>query len=373
MCVEGPVARQVSGQSSEEPKVKVQLMIVVAVLVLVALVSRMVTYSLRFTEVAVVTTFGEAGENSTITEPGLHFKAPYPIQAVTRYDTRVRFMQTRSETQQTADDRQIVVESFALWRVRDPLAFFQRFSNAGEREADHYRRAEEILKSALRSALSETSRYRMEDLFTSQGNSKLPELEARVLAAMTGSVAGQTIGQSLETAGITVEAIGINRVVLPEETTTAVFDRMAADRDRLVKEIESQGTSSADAIRSSADAKAETIRAFAYAKAEEIRTQGDIEASKYLELMNVNPDLAIFLRNIEFISTVLSKRITLVLPTNLPGIGLFSPDALDKTPSGSIPSSGFRREPGPAGASATPVSDPDEPVTESAGATGGDR
>jgi len=317
--------------------VKVQLMIVVSVLVLLALVSRMVTYSLRFTEVAVVTTFGEAGENSTISEPGLHFKAPYPIQSVTRYDTRVRFLQTRSETQQTADDRQIVVESFALWRVRDPLAFFQRFSNAGEREADHSRRAEEILKSALRSALSETSRYRMDELFTAQGQSKLPELEARVLAAMTGGGAAGSIGQSLASAGITVEAIGINRVVLPEETTTAVFSRMSADRDRLVKEIESQGNSSADAIRSSAEAKAETIRAYVNARAEEIRTQGDIEAAKYLEMMASNPELAKFLRNIEFISTVLSRRITLVLPTNMPGIGLFSPDALDRIPAGTIP------------------------------------
>ena len=317
---------------------KVQLMIVVSVLVLLALVSRMVTYSLRFTEVAVVTTFGEAGENSTISEPGLHFKAPYPIQSVTRYDTRVRFLQTRSETQQTADDRQIVVESFALWRVRDPLAFFQRFSNAGEREADHYRRAEEILKSALRSALSETSRYRMEELFTTQGQSKLPELEAGVLAAMTGGGGSGSIGQSLSSAGIVVEAIGINRVVLPEETTTAVFSRMSADRDRLVKEIESQGNSTADAIRSSAEARAETIRAYVTARAEEIKTQGDIEAAKYLEMMSSNPELAKFLRNIEFISTVLSRRITLVIPTNMPGMGLFSPDALDRVPPGSIPS-----------------------------------
>lgn len=352
---------------------KVQLMIVVSVLVLLALVSRMVTYSLRFTEVAVVTTFGEAGENSTISKPGLHFKAPYPIQAVTRYDTRVRFLQTRSETQQTADDRQIVVESFAMWRVRDPLAFFQRFSNAGEREADHYRRAEEILKSALRSALSETSRYRMDDLFTTQGESKLPELEARVLAAMSGTGgASGSIGQSLESAGITVESIGINRVVLPEETTTAVFNRMTADRDRLVKEIESQGNSTADAIRSSADAKAETIRAYANARAEEIRTQGDIEAAKYLEMMSANPELAIFLRNIEFISTVLSRRITLVLPTSMPGIGLFSPDALDKVPSGAIPSAGFPETWDQPEAAVSPEADGDEPVMENADAGVGD-
>ncbi|MBX3317521.1 MAG: hypothetical protein KF902_11755 [Phycisphaeraceae bacterium] len=320
---------------------KVQLMIVVAAVVLIALVSRMVTYSLRFTEVAVVTTFGEAGENSTITSPGLHFKAPYPIQSVTKYDTRVRFMQTRSETQQTADDRQIVVEAFVTWRVRDPLAFFQRFSNAGEREADHYRRAEEILRSALRSGLSETSRYRMDELFTSEGRSKLPELEARVLATMTGTGTG---GQSLASAGILVEAVGVNRVVLPEETTTAVFDRMAADRDRLVKEIEAQGFSSAEAIRSSARAQAETIRAFASARAEEIRTQGDIEGARFLGMMSANPELATFLRNMEFMATVMSRRITLVFPTTMPGFDVFRPDLFNGLKRGEIPTSGFSPE-----------------------------
>lgn len=320
---------------------KVQLMIVVAAVVLVALLSRMVTYSLRFTEVAVVTTFGEAGENSTITKAGLHFKAPYPIQSVTKYDTRVRFLQARSETQQTADDRQIVVEAFVTWSVRDPLAFFQRFSNAGEREADHYRRAEEILRSALRSGLSETSRYRMEELFTSEGSSKLPELEARVLAAMTGTGTG---GQSLDSSGIVVEAVGINRVVLPEETTTAVFDRMAADRDRLVKEIQAQGASSAEAIISSARAKAETIRAFASARAEEIRTQGDIEGAKFLGQMNTFPELAIFLRNVEFMATVMSRRITLVFPTSMPGFDLFRPDLFNGLKRGEVPASGFSPE-----------------------------
>ncbi len=320
---------------------KVQLMIVVAAAVLVALLSRMVTYSLRFTEVAVVTTFGEAGDNSTITQAGLHFKAPYPIQSVTKYDTRVRFLQARSETQQTADDRQIVVEAFVTWSVRDPLAFYQRFSNAGEREADHYRRAEEILRSALRSGLSETSRYRMEELFTSEGSSKLPELESRVLTAMTG---GGTGGQSLDSSGIVVNSVGINRVVLPEETTTAVFDRMAADRDRLVKEIEAQGMSSAAAIRSSATAKAETIKAFASARAEEIRTQGDIEGAKYLEKMNAYPELAIFLRNVEFMATVMSRRLTLVFPTSMPGFDLFRPDLFNGLKRGEIPASGFSPE-----------------------------
>lgn len=317
---------------------KLQLMITMALVVLVALVSRMVTYSVRFTEVAVVTTFGEASEKSTVAEPGLHFKAPYPIQAVTKYDTRIRFLQTRSETQQTADDRQIVVEAFAMWRVEDPLLFFQRFSGAGDREADHYRRAEEILRSAMRSAMAESSRYRMDELFTSEGRSKLPELEAGVLSTMVGTSVGT---QTLASSGIKVESVGISRVVLPEETTTAVFERMAADRDRLVKQIESQGLSAAETIRSTAQSKAQRISEFANARGAEIRTRGDIEAAKYLELMNQEPALAIFLREMDLLANAMAKRATLVLSTDMPGIRSFRPDAMSKVKGGEIPDSGF--------------------------------
>lgn len=317
---------------------KLQLMITMALVVLVALVSRMVTYSVRFTEVAVVTTFGEASEKSTVAEPGLHFKAPYPIQAVTKYDTRIRFLQTRSETQQTADDRQIVVEAFAMWRVEDPLLFFQRFSGAGDREADHYRRAEEILRSAMRSAMAESSRYRMDELFTSEGRSKLPELEAGVLATMVGTSVGT---QTLASSGIKVESVGISRVVLPEETTTAVFERMAADRDRLVKQIESQGLSAAETIRSTAQSKAQRISEFANARGAEIRTRGDIEAAKYLELMNQEPALAIFLREMDLLANAMAKRATLVLSTDMPGIRSFRPDAMSNVKGGEIPDSGF--------------------------------
>src|SRR5688500_4082532 len=126
------------------------------------------TYTVRFTENAVLTTFGKAGENAQKTQPGLKFKWPDPIQSVTKYDTRSGFRQTQSETQQTADSRQLVVEAFCTWKVADPLLFFQRFSNAGDRSADHYRKAEEVLRGSLRSAMGETSKYRMDELFTTR-------------------------------------------------------------------------------------------------------------------------------------------------------------------------------------------------------------
>jgi membrane protease subunit HflC len=308
--------------------------IVVGVFVLI-LAAFMCTYTVRFTETAVLTTFGKAGQNAIKSEPGLYFKVPYPIQNYVKYDTRVRYLQARSETQQTADNRQIIIESFCTWRVSDPLKFFQRFSNAGDRALDHYRKAEEIIRGNLRSALGATSRFRMDELFNPDAKAgRLGELEQAVQGVLTTK---DPSGVSISDYGIAVVDVGVSRILLPEATTQAVNERMAANRDRLAQELTSQGESVASAIRSKADADAQRITAFAERRAQEIRTRGDLEAAEFLKQMDTNPELAVYLNNINFMRDALAKRTTLVLPTSFPGMGLFKPDALDGLKPGQIP------------------------------------
>lgn len=309
--------------------------VVLAVVFVAALLSYTVTYTVRFTERAVLTTFGKAGEGAIKEQPGLKFKWPSPIQSVTKYDTRLRFLQARSQTQQTADNRQIVVEAYCTWRVADPLKFFQRFSNAGDRASEHYRKADETLQSALRSAIGATSRYPMTQLFSAEpGGTKLPALEKDILTAMT---AVDKTGESLSAYGVKVEDVGINRVVLPEETTKAVFERMGTNRERLAQEIIGRGDAEAQGIRSTAEMQARNIRSFADARAQEIRNIGDEEAAEYLSKMKENPELAVFLKNMEFLREVLAKRITLVLPQSTPGLELVPSDSLNNLKAGQVP------------------------------------
>lgn len=310
-----------------------------AVLFVLAIIAFAFTYTVRFTEKAVVTTFGRAGENAVIESPGLKFKWPYPIQSVTKYDTQVRVLQTRSQTQQTADDAQIIVEAFATWRVSNPLSFFQRFSNAGGRAEDHYSQAEDILRTTLRSALGETSKYRLDELFNADPQqSKLGELERRIFAQL-GSQALDAGGQSggLGDYGIEVTLVGVNRVVLPEDTTKEVIKRMGANRDRLAQELESQGAARATAIRAKASADARKIRAFAERRAAEIRAKGEDEASEFLAQQASHPELAVFLQNVEMMREAMAKRFTLVLSASDFGMGLFSPSALEGLGSGEFP------------------------------------
>jgi len=312
---------------------------ILATVFVLALAAYMMTYTVKFTETAVLTTFGQADPQTSVkSQPGLGFKWPFPIQSVTTYDKRLRFVEAKSETQQTADSRQIIVQSFATWRVKDPLKFFQRFSTAGVRADDHYNRAAETLKASLRSAMGATSRFRMDELFNaSSGQSKLPELEKAIASAIRTAADAQGQQTGLDEFGIELADVGVSRILLPGDTTQKVFERMGANRDRLAAELQSQGESTAQAIRSKARADAEKIESFAKARAADIRSVGDIEANEFVAQMNANPELAVFLRNMEFMRDALSKRTTLVLPTSAPGMGLFRPDALERAGAGKIP------------------------------------
>ena len=306
----------------------------VTIVFALALLARAVTYTVRFTEAAVLTTFGKsAAESGKSISPGLHFKWPDPVQSVTKYDTRKRFVQTRSETQQTRDSRQLIVEGYCTWKVSDPLEFFKRFSNAGTLAKDHFDKAETVIRDNLRSALGETSSYSMDELFTAGSRtSKLPELEQRVLAALKTKG-----GASLDAYGIQVEEVGINRLRLPEEVTKAVMESMRSDRNRLVQTLQSRGASQAQTITTAAEANASRIEKFAEAYAEEIRRQGEVEATQFVAQQNEAPELAIFLKQVDLMKTALAKRMTFIFTTDDAGFEAMNPQAMSSERTNRVP------------------------------------
>jgi len=298
----------------------------------------MVTFTVSYTDQAVLATFGRAGDGSVIDEPGLKFKLPAPIQSTTVYDTRVRFLEARLEQQQTADDRQIVVKSFLTWSVSDPLVFYQRFSgSAGSETREHYRKAEDTLTSLLRSAVAEISRYELGELFApEEGASKLSELEDAILARIRGGENG-----SISDYGIEVAMVGINAVELTSDTTKDVFDRMKSRREKLAAKAESEGNAAATAIMSETESDVRRIRAFAQLRAAELSNEGGIEAAAYLAELQEEPELAVFMQFLNLMSDGFGKRATLVLPTSMLGLQIFSPDIMSKVQRGELPDIGF--------------------------------
>ena len=181
-----------------------------------------------------------------------------------------------------------------------------------------------MLRDLLRSAMGEASKFRMDELFTpTPGGSRLPELESRVANLLER---GGEAGQALSSYGIEIVSVGIDRISLPEETTESVITRMGANRDRLAERFESEGRSQAQAIRAEADSNAEKILAFARRRADEILARGEAEAAPYLAEQNVNPDLAVFIQNINMIREAMAKKVTLIFSTSDYGMQLFDPD-----------------------------------------------
>lgn len=318
-------------------KPKLILTFGVAILFVVVLLVYAMTFTVRFTEAAVVTYFGEVSDE--ITEPGLRFKWFYPIEGVTKYETTNRLSQARIETYQTRDDRQLIVGAFAIWRVKPEQVgtFYRRFSNSGPRAADHYRAAATLVEDTLRSSMSELSAYTMSDLFTpNESASLLEQLEDRVLAQMKSTLEGQ--GE--RSFGIEVVQAGVARTSLPQTTTEAALERMRQDRARIVTSLQERGNSEAGAIRSQAESNAAKIRSFAEARARQIRARGDQEAARYLAQMTEVPGLAIYLKNLELLEEAMFSRATLLFSTDTPGLNLLDPSLFESAQPGTIPGTG---------------------------------
>jgi membrane protease subunit HflC len=294
---------------------------VIAALVLFALLALFTTtYTVRFNEVAIRTTFGKVGAGSVIDSPGLHFKLPAPAQRVTRLDTRLQLLETPFETVPTTDGQQVVVRAFLLWQVDTredgPLTYAKKYPSGDPAETNGLIGARVL--TAVRTALS---RYQFADLVGAQSN--LPAAEDSILAELA----------SLRDDGISPVTVGISQVVLPPATTTAVLRRMEAQAKVLALAERQKGQSEATNILSAANSKADRILSFASVLAEEIRSKGGERAAEYLSAMAQDEEFAIFLIWVDTLRAAFSKYTTIILPATIEPAHLLNPN-VKLSPSG---------------------------------------
>lgn len=308
---------------------KLLLRAIILALIVIPLLLYATTYNVRFTEAAVVTTFGNSDPDSVVFDPGLRWQWPWPVQSVTKYDRRGRFVQTRSTSVQTEDKSEVIVEAFAVWRVKDPLVYFQRFSNSGPRSETHLEAGSEAVRSRMLGAVSEISGFSLDELFTvERDSSRIPDLETAIQRRIVGGN-DENDQTSLGSYGIELATVGINRIVVPESTTAKIIQRMGESRDRIANEIQAEGDAVARTIRARSQSEAAKIEAFARRRADEIRALGESEAAEFYAQQNAEPELAQFLAKIESMRSTLAERFTLVLSESDYGFSMFSPDALD--------------------------------------------
>ena len=266
-------------------------------LVVVVLALFAVVFQVRQTETAIVMQFGEPVKS--ITSPGLYFKWPMPIQRVQTFDSRCRLYEGVLEETNTAGNEPIIVHSYVVWRIADPARYLVAVQDM--------RSAEEKLRSLLRNTQNSVigRHYFSEFVNTNPELIKFEQIESEMLAEIAGHAMTQY--------GMEIQTVGIKRLMISEKVTEKVFERMKADRKRRTESILAAGNSEAEGIRSDALAKQKELLAVAESQAKAIRGAGDAEAAKYYQMLEADPELAMFLRDIEALKKILKERSTIVL------------------------------------------------------------
>ncbi len=281
----------------------------VAILFAVMILLFSCTYQVRFNEAGIITTFGRAGDDAQVTEPGLHFKWPYPIQSIEKFDTRTRVLETQIESVMTKDNQLIVVQLFLTWKIDDILQYYVRARTDSD--------ARTHLTDRLRSNLGVFSHYEFSELLSqSQEGDRLGDAEQQMLDLLS---ANDDDNVGVGSYGIKPLSVGIVRLILPTETSSAVLDRMKETRNRLASDTRTSGEAEASRIVTKAQTEAEMIRSFAKRRAAEIKAVGEKQAARFIqEQADLDAKFAIFLQKLEGIETMVREGTTYIFPSAAP-------------------------------------------------------
>ena len=271
---------------------------VIVILVIVISIMMLFSFKVRETEVVLVTTFGRA--TRTETEPGLKFfKWPQPINVVHKFDSRYQLYESRQEETNTKGGEPIIVTSYVVWKVGDPL----KFLNAVQDKTGAENNIKGLLRNTQNSVIGR--HYFSEFVNSDPEKIKFTEIEKEMRQAIAE--------HALNEYGIDIKLVGIKQLGVDKEVTKDVFKRMEADRERKTNKILADGKAEADKIRAEADAMKAILEAIAEAEAKAIRGAGDAEAAKYYEMLEEDPELAMFLRDVEALKKILEEKSTIIL------------------------------------------------------------
>ena len=255
---------------------RTNLIIGIAVFIIGVIVSSS-TFVIREDEQALVLQFGDPRRE--VKEAGLNFKVPF-IQDAVYFDKRVLDFDASAAEVPTLDQKQLVVDSFARYRIVDPLKFYQTVVFEANAEAQ----INNIISAALRDAFGQ-------ELFTLL----MTEKRALLMVGVT-----HTVDMAARNLGIEVVDVRIKRVDLPEENSQAIFRRMQTQREQEARGIRAEGDKKAREIRADADKQQRVIVAEANKTSEILRGEGDAVATKlYNQAFGNDRDFFDFYRSLQ--------------------------------------------------------------------------
>jgi membrane protease subunit HflC len=229
------------------------------------------------THKAIVLQFGEPIR--VITEPGLYWRTPF-VQTVVQFDKRILDLETDTQEVIASDQKRLVVDAFARYRILDPLAFYRAFrSEDGARP-----RLTAIVDSTIRTVLGRAA-------FIDVIRNKRADLM---------KVTKERVNAEMQNFGVEMVDVRMRRADLPEANSQAIYKRMRTEREREAAELRAQGSEQSQRIKSTADKDVTVLVANANREAEQTRGVGDEERNRiYAEAFSKDKDFFAFYRSMQ--------------------------------------------------------------------------
>jgi modulator of FtsH protease HflC len=251
--------------------------LVAALIVLALIVAYGALFTVYQTRQALVVRLGEPVR--VITEPGLHFKIPL-IDSVITIDKRILDLENPAQEVIASDQKRLVVDAFARYRIRDVLKFYQTVGNVEFANSQ----LSILLNSALRRVLGEAT-------LTQVVRDQREHLMGRVREQLNTEAQGY---------GIAVVDVRIRRADLPEQNSQAVYQRMQTERQQEAAQYRAEGAQKAQELRARADRDVTVLLAEAQSKGERTRGEGDGERNRiFAEAFGRDPDFFAFYRSMQ--------------------------------------------------------------------------
>jgi len=295
-----------------------QPIIIVALLIVTFLVGSSV-YTVSEVNQAIITQFGEpVGE--PVTEPGLHFKLPF-VQRANMFEKRFLEWDGFPNQVPTRDRRFIWVDTYARWRITDPLLFFQRLRD--ERGAQS--RLDDILDGETRNAVA---RHDLIEIVRSSNREPLDTattgLDEEEILEPIEIGRDQITTEIMEAATAAVGELGIElldlrfkRINYIADVQQDVFARMIAERQRIAEEFRSEGRGESARIQGERERDLAQIQSEAFRSAEEIRGSADAEATQvYADAYGSDAGFYAFTKSLETYERTMDPDTFFILGTD---------------------------------------------------------
>ena len=259
------------------------------------------TCEVREGSCAVILRFG--APRVEITEAGLYFKLPWPFETVTTYDSRLQYLESNSLEVTTKDNRNLILQSYALWSVRDPLLFHNSVTS-------HEKVMSYINDQIFNATNSVLGSYNLSALVSLVSEEiRTEEIQDKIFAMVKENCE--------KNYGISVSDVSIVRISLPETNLESVFAQMRADRQKDIDTILAQADRDANQIITGADAEAAAIVAKGTTDAAAIKAKTETEVARiYAEAQAANLELYQFLRQLDTVAGAVGESTTLVVRTD---------------------------------------------------------